>query len=395
MRNLINILAEADAPIKKEIVAQVKQTHDINVLNRVLNVLRAGNLDEKISAVLSQDADAANFLETVADVILKINAPIEEKDAFLNRFPKGIINTSLLLDGGLHSYLDIVNGDNFARTVLATLAAHRTLIPQGVGPGEIALAILSPQIKWSGRIKGGGDIIVGKTAIEVKTTLESGGRWVNARKADQDMASIKNAILDAFRQINTNPPAIPPRLNPNIWVDQIRPRLALAGKPNVLKRCVGIMAKGLFAHANTSDYESALLNGTAADISASILKTGFENYKNYSNFDGILMMNNNSESVQYFTSYESMQGLIKSDVAYIMAPDSEGMPKVDLIAVASTGVDVKALRKAERAAAKASAQPAAAQPVLDPDNTRLQVTRKGRQAEPRDKDTTPRQRRDK
>jgi hypothetical protein len=90
-----------------------------------------------------------------------------------------------------------------------------------------------------------------------------------------------------------------------------------------------------------------------------------------------------------------MQGLIKSDVAYIMAPDSEGMPKVDLIAIASTGVDVKALRKAERAAAKASAQPAAAQPVFDPDNTRLQVTRKGRQAEPRDKDTTPRQRRDK
>ena len=120
------------------------------------------------------------------------------------------------------------------------------------------------------------------------------------------------------------------------------------------------------------------------------LKTGFENYKNYSNFDGILMMNNNSESVQYFTSYESMQGLIKSDVAYMMAPDSEGMPKVDLIAIASTGVDVKALRKAERAAAKASAQPA-----FDPEKTRLQVTRKGRQAEPRDKDSTPRQRRDK
>jgi len=390
MRNLINIIAEADASIKDEIVAQVKRTDDINILNRVLNVLRAGNLDEKISAVLSQDADAAKFLETVADVIVKINAPITEKDAFLNRFPKGIINTSLLLDGSIHSYLDIVNGDNFARTVLATLAAHRTLISQGVGPGEMALAILSPQIKWSGRTQGGGDIIVGKTAVEVKTTLESGGRWVNARKADQNMPSIKNAILDAFTQIDSDPPNIPPRLNPNLWVDQIRPRLVLARKPDILKKCVGIMAKGLFAHANTNDYEAALLNGTAADISAAILKTGFENYKNYSNFDGILMINNNSESVQYFTSYESMQGLIKSEVAYIMAPDSEGMPKVDLIAIASTGVDVKALRKSERAAAKAAAEPA-----FDPENTRLQVTRKGRKPESRDKDSTPRQRRDK
>jgi len=168
MRNLINIIAEADASIKDEIVAQVKRTDDINILNRVLNVLRAGNLDEKISAVLSQDADAAKFLETVADVIVKINAPITEKDAFLNRFPKGIINTSLLLDGSIHSYLDIVNGDNFARTVLATLAAHRTLISQGVGPGEMALAILSPQIKWSGRTQGGGDIIVGKQQLKSK-----------------------------------------------------------------------------------------------------------------------------------------------------------------------------------------------------------------------------------
>jgi len=204
------------------------------------------------------------------------------------------------------------------------------------------------------------------------------------------MPSIKNAILDAFTQIDSDPPVIPPRLNPNLWVDQIRPRLVLARKPDILKKCVGIMAKGLFAHANTNDYEAALLNGTAADISAAILKTGFENYKNYSNFDGILMINNNSESVQYFTSYESMQGLIKSEVAYIMAPDSEGMPKVDLIAIASTGVDVKALRKSERAAAKAAAEPA-----FDPENTRLQVTRKGRKPESRDKDSTPRQRRDK
>lgn len=391
MREYINILVEAQSPIKQEIVTQVKQTDDIKILQRVLNVLKAGNLDERIGAVLSKDPDAANFIDTVADVILKINAPVEQKDAFLNRFPKGIINTSLLTDGNLHSYLDIVNGDDFARKVLSALASHRTLIPQGVGPGEIALAILSPNIKWSGRIKGGGDIIIGKTAIEVKTTLESGGRWVNARKADQDMASIKNAIVDAFRQINTNPPVIPPRLNPNIWVDQIRPRLVLARKPNVLKQCVAIMAKGLFAHTNTKEYEAALINGDVADISAAILKTGFYNYKAYSNFDGILLINNNNESVQYFRNFEDMEGLIKADIPYLMAPESEGMPKVDLIAIAPTGVDFKAVKKAERAAAKQVPQPA--QPEFDPEATRVQITPKGRRPEPRGKESGPRQRR--
>jgi hypothetical protein len=364
MRNLINILSEK-APVvqtpvnlKKDIVTQVNKTDDINVLQRVYKVLKAGNIEDRIKQVFATDSDAINYVEIVADVIMKIDAAIEEKDKFLANFPKGIVNSKLLVDGNLHSYLELVNGHGFSRDVFAALVVHPALRPQGVGPGELALAILNPVIKWSGRAEGGGDILVGKLAVEVKTTVATGGRWVNARKADMDMAGIYKAIVDAFKAVNTAPGnRIPKRLAPSVWVNTIRP--VISRDPQSFKQCVKIVAKGLIAHANTAAYEKALLSGSEQDISNAILSIGFENYKAYSGFAGVLLVNNITQSMQYFQDYQSMTGSIKADVPYIMAPESEGMPKVTLSAVAPGGLDPAELRKQKKAAAAAPAEPKA------------------------------------
>jgi hypothetical protein len=363
MRELINLINEkaldpqSPLGLKKDIVSQVNKTDDINILQRVIKVLKAGNIEDRIKQVFSLDSDAANFIEIIADVIIKIDAPIEEKDKFLANFPKGIVNANMLIDGDNHSYLDLVGGSTFARDVLAALVVHPALKPQGVGPGELALAVLNPKIKWSGRAEGGGDILVGKTAVEVKTTIASGGRWVNARKADLDIAGIYKAITDAFKAVNTAPGnRIPKRLNPTVWVNTIRPVISRNEKS--FSQCVKIVAKGLFAHANTAAYEKALLKGSEQDITNAILSTGFENYKNYSGFDGVLLVNNNTQSLQYFQDYQSMPGSIKSDVPYIMAPESEAMPKVTLSAIAAGGIDPAQLRREKRAATAEPAEPA-------------------------------------
>jgi hypothetical protein len=316
--NLIQTLSEADN-LKKTVIDLVKTTDDDKVLQKVLTTLKAGNIDDRIGAIISTDEDAKTFIKQIANTIIQIDAPVEEKDAFLNRYTKGIVNTGKLLDGKKHSFSELV-GDKFAVDVFKSLAV--TLVSQGVGPGEVALAVMSPKIKWSGRVAGGGDIIVNGQAVEVKTSVKSGGRWLNARKANMSIASIKEFLTDISGQ------ETPDRVNVDTWINEYRP--FIKDKTQLKKICKGI-ADALFNFVNNTSYARALETGNKEQIIDAQLKTGFDNYKEYSKFDGILLMDINSEQAQYFTSYEQMKGLIKIDSVYIVAPEGEIMPKVSLL----------------------------------------------------------------
>ena len=336
MREFINILeAAGKADIKKDVIDLVKSTTDEEVLQRVLKTLKAGNIEARVAKVLAQDVDASKFTEKIAQVIASIDAPIEEKNAFLEQFPEGVIEISKLTDGNPHTFSDCLGGAGFNVELFKILST--TLVSQGVGPGEVALAVMHPQIKWSGRAVGGGDVQIGKKAVEVKTTVASGGRWINARKATMDMAGIEQSIVDADltinktinKQKNPQPIGLPARLGVKQWVDQIRPSLQL--EPKVLKACAKKMADGLFNHTDNSAYQTALIKGNAYEIAQAILQVGFDNYKAYSNFDGILLMDMKTESLQYFTEYSQMIGRIKYDTPYLYAPESEAMPKVTIL----------------------------------------------------------------
>lgn len=333
MRELINIFEESR--LKTQAVAAVKSTDDENLLQKVIDMLEAGNIEERIENIISKDADAKRFVQQIADIIIKIKSPIEEKNKFLEDFPNGIVDTSKLLDGSGHSFADIV-GSGFNVALFKVLST--SLVSQGVGPGEVALAVLSPEISWSGRAVGGGDIQVGDQAVEVKTTVSSGGRWINARKATMNMSGIEKAIVDAITKSTGNKPEdpIPARVSPAMWVSSIRPLI----DEKLLEATTKVMADGLFNHTDNSEYQQALISGNAADIRDAILNVGYENYKAYSKFDGILMMDVSSESVQYFRDYPSMRGSIKVDTTYIYAPESEAMPKVSLMPVGGSSAGV-------------------------------------------------------
>lgn len=331
LRDLLDIFEEDN--LKKQVLDVVQSTDDPNLLQKVLDTLKAGNIEERIADVLSKDADAKRFIDKLAEIIVMIKAPVEEKNAFLKEFPKGIVNTTLLLDGQQHTFSELV-GPGFNTELFKILI--RVMVSQGVGPGEVALAVLSPHIKWSGRAAGGGDIQVGSQSVEVKTSVAAGGRWINARKATMDMTSIKKniskAIGESYRKkgqtIDEAPPIeLPARLNPANWVETFRPLI----DPSLLDATVKGMADGLFNHTNNDLYQRALADGMPAQIKDAILDVGFANYKSYSHFDGILMMDLKTEVSQYFKDYASMKGSIKTGTTYIYAPESEAMPQVVLM----------------------------------------------------------------
>lgn len=332
MRDILDILdtlliERGEKSLKSQAIDAVRSTDDERLLQKVLDTLQAGNIEDRIEQVIGKDADAKKFLEKIAEIMVRIKAPPAEKNQFLERYPKGIIDPDKLLDGQAHSFEDLV-GPGFSTELFRALST--SLVSQGVGPGEVALAVMSPEISWSGRTAGGGDIKVGDQAVEVKTTVSSGGRWINARKATMDMASIEKAIMDAITKSTGRPPEgpIPARIGTGMWANTIRPMI----NPKLLPSVTKTMADGLFNHTDNKPYQQALMTGSAEDIKDAILEVGFENYKAYSGFNGILLMDMPSGTAQYFQDYDSMRGKIKSDAAYVYAPESEGMPKVSLAA---------------------------------------------------------------
>lgn len=331
MRDLLDkldaLLERADKTLKAQAIDAVRGTDDERLLRKVIDTLQAGNIEERIEQVLGQDADAKKFLNKIAEIAVRISAPIEEKNKFLAQYPSGILDTGKLLDGSAHSFSELV-GPGFNTELFKALST--ALTSQGVGPGEVALAVMSPKVNWSGRASGGGDITVGKEAVEVKTTVASGGRWINARKATMDMASIEKALTDAITKSTGKKPdvAMPARISVAMWVNNIRPLI----DPKLLPGVTKTMADALFNHTDNKKYQKALQSGSAEEIKDAILDVGFENYKAYSGFDGILLMDVNTQTAQYFRDYDSMRGLIKSETPYVYAPESEAMPKVGLAA---------------------------------------------------------------
>jgi hypothetical protein len=341
MRNLIDIITE-DPSLKKTIVDLVKTTDEEPVLQRVLKILKAGNIEDRVKAVLSNDADAARFSDTIARIIEQIDAPIEEKDDFLKRFPKGIVDIKTLLSGNPVLFTDFLGDNEFIVTLFSALTTAIT--PQGVGPGEVAFAALSPKIKWSGQTGGGGDLQMNGTAVELKTSVSSGGRWINPRKANMDLAGIKKAIMDAERtaiQKMTGNPAperdFPARLSIPMWTNEIRPHIGQ--DPQLLKQCTQVMADGLFNHVNNKLYQQALMNGGEHDILMALLTVGYNNYKKYSGFDGILLMSLKGKNAQYFTDFAQIKDRIKIDTTYLYAPEGEAMPKVEILPAGETGAE--------------------------------------------------------
>lgn len=322
MRELISLIEAAEKPsvsLRNNIINLVKSTEDSRILNRVLTVLQAGNLDERIINVVKSDEDAKLFLKQIVDAFIQNDASTEEKEEFLKKFPSGILNIKKLLDGKSHTIEDLV-GAGFPTSLFRDLSVR--LVSQGVGAGEIALSIMSPKIKWSGRAEGGGDILVNGRPIEVKTRVSSGGRWINARKAKMDLQKIKDTIEDATGV------AVPDRLNIDSWVNVYRP--AIQGDKKKLDTVTKTIANSLFKATNNSAYQKALKSGSAEDIKDEHLRTGYNNYKALSNFEGILIIDLPTDTMQYFKDYDGMVGKIKTDTIYIYAPENEIMPKVIL-----------------------------------------------------------------
>ena len=331
------VSAAPNIELKKKIITTVKSTNDDQLLNKVLSVLYSENIGSKLSAVLAKDTDIGDLNQTVAKIILETDGTVEEKEKFAKNFSKGYINIPVMFSGKKVTYDQIVT-PGFPLRVFDNMVVAQTLRPQGVGPGEWAIAIMSPKINFMGQAGGGGDLAVeGVGRVELKGRDKASGRWINARKAKLNMTAIKDTIEAALFGENSEGSGeeIPPRVPISMWAGPggIREKIK-KNNPKSLNQVCQVIAKGLFAYADAGSLGSfinVLKTGDKKEIDDVYLAVGIENYKTYSNWDGILLLDHPAKILHYFKDYSEMKGHIWYNTAYIFAPESEAMPKVGLI----------------------------------------------------------------
>jgi hypothetical protein len=322
------VSATPNIELKQRVITGVKQTNDEKLLQKILQVLHSTDLGTQLTAALSTDVDIKNMLENVARVVLETEGTLEEKQEFIANFPKGFINIKKIfgLKAGKVTYDEVVTS-GFPKRVFNNFVVAGDLNPRGVGAGELALSIMSPKITFHGKVGGGGDILVaGVGKVEVKTAISDGGRWHNAREAGYNMKGVGDMLEKAVSKTLPNGkvvpgPPLPKQIRIQDWVDIWKPEIKQGQHKKDFNNICRYMADALFSNIDNTAYANALQNGNAEEIREAILSLGFNNYKSYANWDGILIIDNPRQILQYFRDYESMKGHIHVGTTYVYAAD--------------------------------------------------------------------------
>ena len=154
--NRITRKLENDPELVDEIFKELSmKSKDIegNFKNRFLDLLDPQNTSPE------KDQAFSNFLKKYAEVIAECPGTTEEKFAFIGSLgKKSYVDEKKLLTPGKQSWDSWLTGNDFSKKLFDYAFGDPRLTTDNKGPGEAALAILSPNIRLS--VGGSGDIEV-------------------------------------------------------------------------------------------------------------------------------------------------------------------------------------------------------------------------------------------
>ncbi len=282
---------------------------DSETLEKVLFALEGGGLTKRLQNVLENDPDAKRILEKVTETILSAKGSTKEIDAFIKQYPKGMVNIDALTSAGAKSWSDIFvgyDGSNFMSRVVDRLYSLKN---QGIGPGEVCLSVLSPQIFHSGSKPGAGDIYVdGKGHFEIKASVAKPGRLFDGRKAKVDMNTIQN-VRDQLK----------------IEKPRVNIKDLIVANPN--QQQVTSLANAIFRHVeNVTGFVNAIMKKDENMAKIEHTKLAFTNYQNMTRqgadtFVGIIFMSGGKKWSNVITNIEELVQNIAVGTIYVASPD--------------------------------------------------------------------------
>ena len=309
----------SDQQLKDLIVQRLQSEEDRNMLDRIYQALEQSTLDERIKATLGQDEDAASRLQIFAGLVMNTEGTYAEKQQFIDNYTEGYIDTQkLTTPNQIHQYAEWLIGPPFVERVFDSLYSYT---PQGIGPGEYALAVLSPQIQASGRsAEMAGDLVIDGVMCEVKAKQQSGGRWSDNRKAKMNI----RATEQAFNKLGID---VKKGISGLMFARDIRSNLEPADIANLSK----IIVKNAFAFVNDNESAklvAALESGDGRQIAHEWGMLSYDNYQRMSNFETMLLLDGPKRHSLYFSDVNAVSGVINAGQPYLVGPEQQIHPQM-------------------------------------------------------------------
>lgn len=160
--------------LKKEITKKIASIDDFDLLDRIYQVLSQTDVKGKIEKALefttqkSNIGNVDNVINEMISSIANVEGTTKEKMLFVEALEVGKVVNTKSLQMATADFSDIFPMPFAERFFLANANFGRG--SQMKGPGEFALAIMSPEITLAAK----GDIMINKKLIEVKSALSSG-----------------------------------------------------------------------------------------------------------------------------------------------------------------------------------------------------------------------------
>tara|TARA_B110000495_G_scaffold67769_1_gene57781 strand:- start:2073 stop:3077 length:1005 start_codon:yes stop_codon:yes gene_type:complete len=307
-----------DRQLKDLIIQRLATEDDRDMLDKIYQALNKSTLDERISAVLATDDDAKGKLKVFSGIVMNTEGTFEEKNNFVEKYSSGFIDTDKLRSPNqVHSYSEWIMGDDFVKRVFNELYKYT---PQGIGAGEFALAVLSPNIKFSGRsAEMAGDLVIDGVMCEVKAKEVAGGRFFDGRKAKMDQRAVEAKFKSLGIEVGKG----------------ISGKMFVAHRPNIeqneLPSLVDTIIKGAFAFiedGESQQLKSALTNGDSNVIKHAWGLLSFTNYQRMSKFQSMLLLDGPKAHSLYFTEIDSVSSILRAGQPYVCGPDQQVHPQM-------------------------------------------------------------------
>ena len=309
----------SDQQLKDLIVQRLQSEEDRNMLDRIYQALEQSTLDERIKKTLSTDADAKSRLQIFAGLVMNTDGTFAEKENFITNYPTGFIDTEkLTAPNQIHRYEEWLMGDEFVKRVFDSLYSYT---PQGIGPGEYALAVLSPEIQASGRSADlAGDLVINGVMCEVKAKQQSGGRWNDNRKSKMNIRATENAFKQAGVEVGKGGSG-------KMWAETVRPTL----EPAVIAELSKLTVDNAFSFVD-DDAKSALISalesGDGRQIAYDWGILSFDNYKTMSKFETMLLLDGPKRHSLYFSDVAAVSAVINAGQPYLVGPEQQIHPQM-------------------------------------------------------------------
>ena len=326
--------------VKKLLLKQIDSEQELAVLQKLLKVMKTAGVDDKLAKALKTDTDAEPLVQRLVADIMNTEGTVAEKQHFAENYTKGFISIGAILTPNQKISIkqilqnemapDPNNKDqkqtSFVYAVFEFLASKPPYLRQGIGPGEVALAVLSPNIT---RVGGGasaiGDIKVssGKEDyyVEMKgknynsQTKKSGtaGRLVDAKINIADATGLANALQKAGQsgqRIGLTPSARARAAIPLVGGDNsVVSKIAKAGRD--VNAFASEVAGALFSKAPGGRAKATqMIAANSTDILNFYTRTLYDRYykvksKSEGKLAGFFFINMQSKSFFYSTNFDA------------------------------------------------------------------------------------------